>query len=98
MNYFQLVIALLKGTPLEPFAVKLQADLADGKINAGEVPGLIESLGPAAQAFFPKNAAEAGLAIDVAAAVDKYMALKKAEPLAPVNIVVAAAPAKLIPR
>ena len=80
MNYVTLVLALLKGAPfgLGDFATKLEADLAAGKISADEIPGLVEAIAPAAEQFFPKNAPEIGLAVDIAAAVDKYIALKKA--------------------
>lgn len=88
MNYLDLVISLLKGTPLAPFAVKLEADVAAGKINLAQVPGLIETVGPAALQFFPKDAPEINLVLDVTAAVDKYMALKAQTPASTASVVV----------
>lgn len=68
----KLLLMLLKATPFADVADQLEADLADGKIQLAELPGLVVAAANSADTVFPGEKWEIGLVHDVAVAVDTY--------------------------
>lgn len=72
------ILMLLRATPLAGVADQLEQDLADGRIDLDEVPGLVQAAADAADKVFPGAHLEIALVHDIAVATDNYAKAKAA--------------------
>lgn len=89
----KLLLLFLKATPFADVATQLESDLADGKIQANEIAGLVTAAANSADKVFPGAHLEIALVHDIAVAVDSYAKAKGLENV-PTEVPAPAAAAK----